>query len=147
MGSVLDKFSSKPIYSELPSLRSWEAFFISLKLYEPDIGKLYKAFKKMIKDNGELLRVFDMLMYLDVDRTPFTERVITMFNMSDSGMIDFKKFVLVIWNYCTLGKTGLGLFAFDLYNKDGSKELTASELRNMLQDLYGANYQTNKNAT
>jgi Ca2+-binding EF-hand superfamily protein len=38
------------------------------------------------------------------------------------------------------------LFAFDLYDKDGTGELSVEELEQMIKDIYGKNYETNPNA-
>ena len=37
-----------------------------------------------------------------------------------SGEIDFREFVIAIWNYCSFTKSALILFAFDLYDIDNS---------------------------
>ena len=46
-------------------------------------------------------------MFLDVERTRFTKRIFSIFDDDKSGQIDFREFVLSIWNYCTLGKSSL----------------------------------------
>ena len=51
--------------------------------------------------------VYQLLMFLDVERTRFTKRIFSIFDDDKSGEIDFREFVLSIWNYCTLGKTSL----------------------------------------
>lgn len=51
--------------------------------------------------------IHQLLMFLDVERTRFTKRIFSIFDDDKSGEIDFREFVLSIWNYCTLGKTSL----------------------------------------
>ena len=46
-------------------------------------------------------------MFLDVERARFTKRIFSIFDNDKSGQIDFREFVLSIWNYCTLGKSSL----------------------------------------
>ena len=40
--------------------------------------------------------------------------------LQDSGAIDFHEFVIALYNYCTMGKPGLTMFSFDLYDVDNS---------------------------
>jgi hypothetical protein len=75
--------------------------------------------------------------------------------------------VISCWNYATLGDEALGnffeslsllssssltislpvvLFCFDLYDRDCSNVLEASEIAKMLRDLYGRNFDKNKRA-
>ena len=41
-------------------------------------------------------------------------------SLQDSGAIDFHEFVIALYNYCTMGKPGLTMFSFDLYDVDNS---------------------------
>jgi hypothetical protein len=47
------------------------------------------------------------LSALDIERTKFTERIFAVFDAKHDGRIDFREFVLSLWNYCTLGKASL----------------------------------------
>jgi Ca2+-binding EF-hand superfamily protein len=66
--------------------------------------------------------------------------------MNRSGKIDFREFVLSLWNYCTLGNATLDIFTFDLYDKDRSSILSKIEMEQMVMDLYGKNFQSNPKA-
>ena len=70
-----------------------------------------------------------------------------MFDEDNSGEIDLREFILALWNYCTLGKSTLVIFAFDLYDTDGSGVIDAEELDNMLKEVYGRLWHTNVYAT
>ena len=65
----------------------------------------------------------------------------------NSGLIDFREFVISSWNYCTLGSTTLAQFAFDLYDRDNSGQIDAEEVDLMLRDIYGSRYKKNLHAT
>ena len=54
-----------------------------------------------------------------------------------SGTVDFREFVIALWNYCTLGRPALTLFCFDLYDEDSSGTLEVGEMRTLLRDVYG----------
>jgi len=72
----------------------------------------------MDKDSSGSISVLEMLNFLDVDRTKFTKRVFSTFDADRSGKIDFREFVVTLWNYCTLGRSSLIHFAFALYDHD-----------------------------
>eukprot|EP01041_Mallomonas_annulata_P004645 gene4645-9216_t len=146
MGSTLSTCIYSPIYSSVPVIKENEAFFESLLLSEFDIGRLFRVFQRIDKFRRGAIYLMDILMFLDVDRTPFTERVLMMFDRSKTGMIDFKSFVTTVWYYCTLGKPGLAIFAFDMYDEDGNKDIGREELIDMLKDVYGHYYASNANA-
>lgn len=45
--------------------------------------------------------------------------------------------VLAVWNYCTLSQKTIGMFAFGIYDKDHSGNLSPSEVEKMIRDIYG----------
>ncbi|CAM9731515.1 unnamed protein product [Chrysoparadoxa australica] len=45
-----------------------------------------------------------------------------------------------MWNYCTLSKAALVLFAFDLYDQDNSGAIDVSEIELMLKEIYGKEF-------
>lgn len=65
-------------------------------------------------DGSGNIEIAEMLAFLDVDRTKFSKRLFSIFDDDASGEIDFKEFVLSCWNYCSLCKSSLIVFAFDL---------------------------------
>ena len=56
------------------------------------------------------------------------------------------QFVIALWNYCTLGKPALIMFAFDLYDQDGSGKIDFKEVECMLKEVYGRKYDNNVQA-
>lgn len=97
MGGTLSTILFRPIYEEVPELRKWEEFFQSLTLDEVDIGRLYRVFKKIDKEKRGFLSVMDLIAFLKCDSTPFTERVLSIFDIDGSGIIDFKLLKTVLW--------------------------------------------------
>ena len=47
-------------------------------------------------------------------------RAFSLFDEDKSGELDFREFVISLWNYCTFDKNDLVKFAFDLYDMDQS---------------------------
>ncbi|CAM9668301.1 unnamed protein product, partial [Ectocarpus fasciculatus] len=94
--------------------------FRSLALSEKSVEKFWQIYKKIDMDGSGTIEIKEMLVHFDIDRTKFTKRVFSIFDEDNSGEIDLREFILALWNYCTLGKATLVIFAFDLYDKDGS---------------------------
>ena len=120
--------------------------FVALQLTRPEIYKFYKRFQKYDMDKSGHINVVELLTLIDSERTHFTERVFKLFDQENTGRIDFREFLLSIWNYCTLSKASLELFTFDLYDEDGTGLLSSREVQNMLMGLYGSNFNRNPRA-
>jgi Ca2+-binding EF-hand superfamily protein len=88
-------------------------------------------------DDSGTIDVAELEAYLRLEKTRFTTRIFSIFDEDNSGSVDFREFVLSLYNYCTLTKASLELFAFDLYDKDSSGSLEAAEVQDMLNDIYG----------
>ncbi len=151
-GSLQSCFSTKNrlyylnIYSTEPNLLEYKEIFEALCLHQADIGRLRKIFNTIDKDHSGSIELLELLMYMDIERTPFTKRVFSIFDEDGSNTIDFKEFVMSLWNYCTLGKATLLLFAFDIYDRDSSGEISVLEIQAMLRDVYGDAYERNAHA-
>lgn len=124
------------VYSR-PEVAAKRDLYEALNLSVLDIGRLHSVYRKIDNDSSNSIELAELLAYLDLDRTRFTKRIFTMFDEDGSGLLDFNEFVLSLWNYCTLSKASLELFAFDLYDEDNSGSITQNEVLNMLKDLYG----------
>jgi serine/threonine-protein phosphatase 2B regulatory subunit len=90
-------------------MRAWKPQFDALKLTTSGVGKLYQLFRAMDKDNSGFINMFEMMNQMLVDESEFRSRVFALFDEDGSGEIDFREFVLSMWNYCTLTKATLGI--------------------------------------
>lgn len=82
--------------------------FETMQLPKNIVRKLFHAFKKFDMDGSGSIGLVELLTQLDLPRTKFTEKVFSIFDNDGSGEIEFKEFVLSVWNYCTLTKGNLG---------------------------------------
>ena len=57
--------------------------------------------------------------------------------MDGSNEIDFKEFVVALWQYCTSGKSATHHVRLDLYDRDSSGAIDFEEFNTMLKELYG----------
>jgi hypothetical protein len=89
-----------------------KAEFDSLLLTEQNVAALYKVFKNIDVDRSGNIAISELFHSLRIERTKFTERVFSIFDRSGNKGIEFRDFVLVLWNYCTLGEASLGQMYF-----------------------------------
>eukprot|EP01032_Pedospumella_encystans_P011241 gene11241-13081_t len=109
----------------------------AMQLSEKEVRKLYNEFRKVDMDNSGSIGLPELLAHLDLPVTPFTQKVFSIFDDDGSGEVDFKEFVMTLWNYCTLTAATLEMFAFDMYDSDGSGEISPTEVTQMLTDIFG----------
>ena len=120
--------------------------FAAMKLTKDEVRLFYKNFRKVDMDHSGYINVVELLTMIDSERTHFTERVFRLFDQDGSGRVNFREFVLSIWNYCTLTQASLDLFTFDLYDEDGTGILSIDEVHNMLKEIYGKHFEKNPRA-
>lgn len=135
-----------PIYSTNKNVLTLKPQFDALMLTEEDVGRLYRVFKRIDMDNSGSVDSAEFLTLMNVERTKFTVRIFSIFDEDKSGKIDFREMVLSLWNYCSLGKASLVMFAFDIYDRDDSGTLTNTEVLRILRDVYGKQYEENAQA-
>ena len=100
-------FSYYDIYDN-EQLEGWREQFETLKLKKKEIGKLFSVFNQIDVDKSGTIGLAELLALMDVERTAFSSRVFSIFDEDGSGEIDFREFVLSLWNYCTLSPATLG---------------------------------------
>lgn len=124
----------------------WMTQFFALKLTKSELLKFFRIFRRIDVDSTGTIEVEELLNFLDLEYTSFNKRAFSVFDANGSGKVDFREFVLSVWNYCTLTKATLDIFAFDLYDADASGELSLMEVEKMVADLYGKKYHDNPQA-
>lgn len=138
--------SRRGFYATHPDVAKFRHQFDVLLMTEKEISRIHKIYAKVDTDKSGQISTLELFMALDVERNKFTERVFSIFDEDGSGQVDFREFVIALWNYCTLGRSTLVAFAFDLYDKDSSGEIDLHEVVQMLKDVYGKNYEKNVQA-
>lgn len=79
--------------------------------------------------------------YINVQPTAFCEYVFNYYNTSDQkGFINFRDFVVILWNFCTLSAPTLVDYVFSVYDADNSKDIDLQEAKILIQDMYGEKY-------
>ena len=140
MGLCASKHHGLAFYGANPEMKAWRGNFDNLGLTGEDLWTLFDVFRNADRDNSGEISLIELLDFLHIDRTRFTKRVFSIFDEDLSGEIDFREFVISCWNYCTLSKASLVMFAFDLYDTDGSGCIEVDEMKQMLIEVYGKKF-------
>lgn len=117
--------------------------FTILGINEHESRQLFKFFSKIDVDASGSIQKLELLDFLDIDRTIFSRQVFSAMDEDGNGNIDFREFVISLWNYCTLGHDALTLFTFDIYDTNCDNKINLKEMEKLLKDLYGKKYQSN----
>jgi Ca2+-binding EF-hand superfamily protein len=129
---------SESVEQQIP--RDWYEQFYALKLSNSEIRQLLSVFQEVDSSRSGSIDLFELCMFLDIEKTAYTQRVFNAFDMNHTGKIDFREFLLSCWNYCTLEKASLEVFTFDLYDENTSGFLSHGEIVSLLTDLYGSKH-------
>lgn len=120
--------------------QSWLELFRSLTLSQSNVNKLLAKFHKVEADDSGSVDTVKLLKSLDIEPTRFAGQIFTVFDNDGSGKVDFREFVIALYNYCTVNPAALDNFAFDLYDQDKRGVLSPGEISQMLKDIYGKNH-------
>lgn len=124
--------------NDLP--QTWLELFRSLSLSQSNVDNLLAKFRKVEADDSGSVDTVKLLKSLDIEPTRFAGQIFTVFDSDGSGKVDFREFVVALWNYCTVNPASLDNFVFDLYDQDKRGVLTPGEINQMLKDIYGKNH-------
>lgn len=125
------------VYDRYPALGQHKHFLSSLLMGEAEIAYMYSLFRSFDVDNSGLIDIVEFLTFIDVERTHFTDRAFQVLKGSKGQNMDVKEFIQAIWSYGGLSSNCLINFSFDLYDLNGNDKLNATEIYQMVIDLYG----------
>ncbi|KAJ8599070.1 hypothetical protein CTAYLR_007600 [Chrysophaeum taylorii] len=114
--------------------------FRFLGLKKRDVVRLLNLFLQVDKDNCGEVDMFEFLMAVDIDRSPFAAKIFAIFDADGSKKVDFFEFVVALWNFCSLSEPDLCAFAFRCFaRRRGDRwELDDDDCGVLLDAIYGA---------
>lgn len=124
----------------------WLAEFEALQFTKSELIKLEEIFEKIDDSADGQIDLIELLDFVDIKVCPFAKRTFAIFDEDQSGTIDFREFVLSLWNFCSCTDSSLRLFAFDLYDNDASGRIEVNEVELMLKEVYGEGYDSSVHA-
>jgi Ca2+-binding EF-hand superfamily protein len=141
--------NSSPLEFDASFNPSWKSQFAVLQLTPYDVTKLQKIFRNIedkydrvsnviIEKEAGTVRIDSFLDFIDLktENTKFAQRIMSMFDIRRNGDMNFRDFVVSVWNYCTTGHNTLDLFAFDLYDSKENGYLDKEDIRILLCGKY-----------
>jgi hypothetical protein len=98
------------VYSIYPEAAKAKADFECLLLPEKDVGWIAKTCSKAFQRKGpERVEITSIFKSLKLKPSLFSTRVFSMLDPNETGLIDFREFVLILWNFCTIDELSLGI--------------------------------------
>ena len=132
MGKGMDGSSMQPPPPGNP-VQDMESFQKMHGLDNDALKKVYKQFLSVDADKSGMVDVNEFCRLLRVDRSPFVERLFSMFDSDRTGLIDLKEFVVGLSNVGTAAREDKVKFAFQVFDLDGSGSIDADELRKIVK--------------
>ena len=126
----------------VPSNKHWEITFRALKFSRQTIDNMWTVFYRINKSHTGIITMFEFLNYFNLERTAFIEKCFNYFDCTGDNTIDFLKFVIAVFNICTLNVDTLTTFAFDIFDDDKGGMLSLPEIERLVQELYGEKLST-----
>ena len=102
MGQGCSDFDSNTYDLRLPGLY--------LKRYE--VNQLSEIFNKIDVDHSESIKLRELFAHIKLEPTPFSIRAFKLVDKDNSGTLDFREFVLTVWNFCSLDSDSFGRFSY-----------------------------------
>jgi Ca2+-binding EF-hand superfamily protein len=116
--------------------------FTSMGMTESDVEKLFYIFQEIDTKKKNYVLQGQLAAYLSIPWTNFAVRMLKVFDEDGNGVVDFREFVLTIWNYCTRDSNQILELAFEMYDDNNSGKLTTQQVLTMTADLHGKNLHT-----
>jgi len=113
-------------------LHDLEAFQRGHGLNTDALKEMYKRFLDSDKDGSGRVDINEFVRMLHVDRTPYVERLFSMFDTDRTGLIDVKEFIIGVSNVGGEARDNKIQFAFSVYDLDGSGFIDASEMKKII---------------
>ncbi len=120
------------------------ADFVRVGLAREAVDKLYGIWCRMDTARTGNVDLEQFYRHFRLDRSPFSDRVFSVLDSDGSGSIDFREFVLSLWNFCSMDGRALMRFAFLLFDPNGTGRVATDELRNLIKEVYGAGFDRNE---
>ena len=114
--------------------------FTLLGLTTSELSKLRDIFRKIDNDKSGKISYDEFVAYADIEDSDFLRKVFLAMDSDNSGSMDLREFILNLWNYCSLEKSGLILFAYDLYDNDKNGTLSTDEVKAMFMQVFGKEF-------
>lgn len=129
-GMKPEKYFEEVVWSE-----HLEMFQI-LGLSKERAMELFEAFIEIDEDNGGEISIEEFHTWLGLRVTKFSERVFGVLDLDASGFLDFREYVVGVWNFCTYDAGLLTKLAFSIFDVEKTGSLEMAECDALLRMVY-----------
>ena len=119
------------------------AAFKQMHIKQETLDGFYAAFCGMDVKRRGFVELPAFYRFMDIPPSQYGDRVFTLFDFGGDGLIDFRDFVVTVWNYCTLNSSALVRFAFMMYDEAATGMITMEQLKDMVRQMFGDRYTSN----
>jgi Ca2+-binding EF-hand superfamily protein len=117
--------------------------FLRVGLPRDAVDKLFGIWARMDTARTGHVDLEQFYRHFRLDRSPFSDRVFSVLDADGSGSIDFREFVLSLWNFCSMDGRALMRFAFLLFDPNATGRVPTEDLRSLIREVYGAGFERN----
>ncbi|GMH62491.1 hypothetical protein TrRE_jg6128 [Triparma retinervis] len=114
--------------------------FKRLQVSPDDINRLFSCFLEIDTDGSGEINLDEFYAHFKLSRSIFSDMAFSLMDEDKSGEIDFREFVLTLWNFCSYDFKELCRFAFFLFDTDESGKLEMEEVNAMVKAVYGEKF-------
>jgi len=140
--SYIQSFGSEPFDLRLAKFKQYSRnardVFDVLRLEEDAQRDFFDFFELMDTDQSGEIDYWEFLDRLCLKDTKLMERVFLAFDKDGGGGIDFREFVVQVWNIVTRTETMLIQLMFDIFDDDHNNYLSPAECIALLKMINGA---------
>lgn len=109
-----------------------------LQFTEKDVGKFERAFFQIDFDESGQIDYDELMKFLELDRSPFSDSVIALVDETGEGSLKFNEFFRVVCIYSMYTQTDILQFCFQTFDKDGSGTIDEEEFLDMTRVINNA---------
>jgi len=114
--------------------------FRKLGLSDAEVDRFWTVFLQIDTERSGQIKLKQFYRYFNFGQLELVNAAFKLFDEDGSGKIDFREFVISVWNFCSYNPKNLGIFAFSLFDHDNSNVLDIMEVRNLVDSVYGENH-------
>ncbi|GMI17626.1 hypothetical protein TrLO_g4447 [Triparma laevis f. longispina] len=114
--------------------------FKKLQIPVDDINRLFGCFLEIDTDGSGEISLDEFYAHFELKRSIFSDMAFSLMDEDKSGEIDFREFILTLWNFCSYDFKELCRFAFFLFDSDESGKLESEEVTDMVKSVYGEHF-------